>query len=525
MIIAGLTLTNALLASSVLLSVAFFVYGFNILHLTLRARRYRPAPVSRLSSKPTVAIHLPIYNEMYVVGRLLKSCVGMAERYDKQRTKIYVVDDSTDETSDELDHLADDYTARGFKVEVIRRGTREGFKAGALQSALEATEEDFIAVLDADFVPSEDFLDRTIPFLQGDEKVGFVQGRWGHLDRGYNVITESLALGVDAHFFLEQQGRNGSGYLMNFNGSAGVLRAKAIREAGGWASDTLAEDLDLSYRMQLAGYRGVYLNDVEVPAELPPTITSLKRQQGRWARGSLQAAKKLLGPIRRSDRLTRGQKVEAGVHLTYYLVHPLMVASFLIAVVADFFSINVDQYAVNISIPSSLAWVNASGATKIAMLTIQVAPWVVFSALVALSTVAVLFYCVEAVRVQRLGMVENVTRIAFLVVLGYGMSISNSMQALNGIFSSRTGSFQRTPKYAISTKDETWKGKRYQVSFSLSTVLEGGAVALATLASVHAYITGNLGILPILLVYLVGYSFVFYLTLKHTMGSAGRPDA
>jgi cellulose synthase/poly-beta-1,6-N-acetylglucosamine synthase-like glycosyltransferase len=519
LIISGYILADFLLAISVVLSVAFLVYGFNTLHLTLRARRYRAGGGTILKHKPPVAIHLPIYNELYVVGRLLKSCVAMAERYGKQITKIYVIDDSNDETSAEVDRLAADYSAQGFKIEVVRRGSREGFKAGALQSALSITKEQYVAVLDADFVPPDDFLDRTVPVLQANPTVGFVQGRWGHLDRKYNLVTESLALGVDGHFFLEQRGRNGSGYLMNFNGSAGVLRCKAIREAGGWASDTLAEDLDLSYRMQLAGYRGVYLNDLEVPAELPPTITSLKRQQGRWARGSLQAAKKLFGPIRKSQNLTLGQKVEAAVHLTYYLVHPLMVASFLIAVLADFLSIDVISYAVNISIPSSLSGIISGGAAKAAFLSLQVAPWFVFSSLVALSTLAVLFYCIETVRAQELGLLGNVKQILFLVVLGYGISISNSVQALGGLFSRQTGTFSRTPKYAIRNSGETWKGKKYQVPLNKTTLLEAGATVLASLAVANAYVTRNFGILPILAVYLIGYSVVLYLTLTQAAAS------
>lgn len=518
------TTAGFLLSASVLLSLAFFIYGFNTLHLTIRSKRYKPKGSVQSTGKPTVAIHLPIYNELYVIGRLLGSCVAMAERYGKDLVRIYVIDDSTDETGAEVDRLVSQYESEGFRLAVIRRGTRAGFKAGALQAALNETDEEFVAVLDADFVPNPDFLDRTVPQLQHDPTVGFVQGRWSHLDRGYNIVTESLAIGIDAHFILEQRGRNGSGYLMNFNGSAGVLRVKAILEAGGWASDTLAEDLDLSYRVQLAGYRGVYLNDVEVPAELPPTITGLKRQQGRWARGSIQAAKKLLGPIGKSKKLTVGQKVEAGVHLTYYLVHPLMVASFLIAVAADFLSIDVAHYYIPISLPALLAGGGAAGAS-LALVTIEAAPWLVFSALVILSTFAVLFYCIEAVRAQGLGLKENVRKIAFLVILGYGISISNSVQALSGLLSPSTGTFQRTPKYAIERTAHTWKDKKYQLPFNGTTLLEAGAVALAVLATARAYITGNLGLVPILLVYLLGYSFVLYLTLRQVMGSSGARDS
>ncbi|MDG7009696.1 MAG: glycosyltransferase [Nitrososphaerota archaeon] len=509
------------LFASVLLSIAFAVYGLNILYLTVRSRRYKLRIAPPLSARPTVAIHLPIYNELYVVRRLLDSCVRVAERYGERLVTIYVIDDSDDDTSLAVDEAVSEHSAHGFQFRVIRRGSRQGFKAGALQAALEETHEKHVAVFDADFVPPPDFLDRTVAVLEEDAEVGFVQARWGHIDRDYSAMTKAVAIGVDAHFLLEQRGRNGNGYLMNFNGSAGVLRVSAIHAAGGWASDTLAEDLDISYRMQLVGYRGVYLNDVEVPGELPPTLASLERQQGRWARGSLQAAKKLAGRVRASKRLSVRQKFEAGLHLTYYLVHPLMVASFLLAVIADFLRVDVTRYAVNLSIPTSLP---GRGLGNLAAITFQVAPWAVFSALVMLSTLSVLLYCVEAVRVQKLGLLENVKQVIILVVLGYGLSISNSVQALGGIFLRQTGTFSRTPKYAIEQRIGSWSGKKYQLSFGKTTVLEAGAIFLAVLAIAYAWATANLGIVPILIVYLTGYSFVFCLTIAQKMESKGMTD-
>lgn len=515
------TLAGILLIVSVLLSIAFLVYGLNTLLLTVRSRNYKQFSSGRLTFRPPIAIHLPIYNEFYVVRTLLDSCAGAARSYGSDLVEICVLDDSTDETSREIDRLAGEYSSQGFRMKVIRRDDRRGYKAGALQAGLAHSSAKYIAVFDADFVPPPGFLEKTVAVLESDPGVGFVQARWGHLDRDYNVITQSVAIGIDAHFLLEQQGRNGNGYLMNFNGSAGVLRARAIKEAGGWATDTLAEDLDLSYRLQLKGYRGVYLNDLEVPGELPPTIASLKRQQGRWARGSLQAAKKLLGRIFTSKDLSLRQKLEAGIHLTYYLVHPLMVASFLVAVVADFLSIDVISYAMKFSVPVLLT---GSRGVDIMTLTFQVVPWTIFSILVLVSTISVLLYCVQAVRVQNLGLLENAKQILFLVVLGYGISISNSVQALQGIFSGNLGVFSRTPKYAIQGEAQTWKGKKYQIPLNRTSVLEAGGVTLAVAATAYATVTSNWGILPILLVYLIGYSFVLCLTLKQTLSSKGSRD-
>jgi len=449
----------------------------------------------------------------------------MAKHYGPDLTRIIVIDDSDDETSATIDRLASTYVSQGLSIRVLRRGSRTGYKAGALQAALNETDEEYIAVFDADFSPPEDFLDRTVPYMLADPQTGFVQCRWSHFDRNFNVITETLAIGVDAHFLLEQPGRWSSGYLMNFNGSAGLLRTGAITKAGGWQANTLAEDLDVSYRMQLAGYRAVYLKDLQVPAELPPTITSLKRQQGRWARGSLQTAKKVIPTIIRSRTLSLGQKLEACVHLTYYMVHPLMVASFLLAVLATFLNIDVINYAVNISVPTLQVGRligSAKSASDVAFLTVQFVPWVVFTALVVLSTLSVLYYCVEAIRVQGLGVVRNLRQIILLVVIGYGISLSNSVSALSGLLSSQTGAFLRTPKYAITASQQTWKGKKYQLSLNKVTALEGFFVLLSSLALARAFVTDNIGIIPILMIYLAGYLLVFLLTVTHSSLLSGN---
>ncbi len=503
---------SIILGFSVLLSFSFFIYGINTLHLTRRARGYSEPTQNGMTSWPTVAVHLPVYNELYVADRLLSACAKMADHYGRSLVRVCVIDDSDDETRQKLDALAKSYAAEGYNFEVLRRGTRAGFKAGALQAALEKTTEPFVAVFDADFAPAEDFLNKTIPFMLQDEKVGFVQCRWTHFDRGYNMITETLAIGIDAHFLLEQAGRSTSGYMMNFNGSAGLLRTDAIVKAGGWNSDTLAEDLDVSYRMQLAGYKPVYLKDVKVPAELPPTITSLKRQQGRWARGSIQTARKLMPSIFASKTLSLRQKFEAFVHLTYYMVHPLMVASFVLALLATFLDVNVINYAVHVSIPSPGAFFGSP-----ALVTLAVVPWAVFALMVVLSTLSVLYYCVEAVRAQHLGLVRNIRQIVLLVILGYGISVSNSVSALSGLLSSQTGVFLRTPKYAITTKDGTWKEKKYQLALNRVTVFETLASAVGIIALIYAANLDNFGIIPILAIYVAGYLLVLFLTISQSV--------
>ncbi|MDG7022196.1 MAG: hypothetical protein JRN07_02215, partial [Nitrososphaerota archaeon] len=326
----------------------------------------------------------------------------------------------------------------------------------------------------------------------------------------YNMVTETIAIGIDAHFLLEQPGRWSSGYLMNFNGSAGLLRTSAIVSAGGWNTDTLAEDLDLSYRMQLSGFKPVYLKDVKVPAELPPTITSLKRQQGRWARGSIQTARKVWPTVYASKKLSFRQKFEAFVHLTYYMVHPLMVASFVLALLAVFLNVNVISYAVKVTVPK----------TALGTLSLEVVPWAVFTLMIFLSTISVLYYCVEAVRTQKLGILRNIKQIFLLVIIGYGISVSNSVSALSGLLSSKTGVFLRTPKYAITSKDGSWRGKKYQLPLNRETVFETIASAVGVVALVYAVTENNLGIIPILAVYVAGYLLVLVMTFSQSVTRA-----
>ena len=255
----------------------------------------------------------------------------MAEAYGIDKVRILVLDDSSDDTVLEVDKIVSEYQDKSFNIEAQRRKDRSGFKAGAMQAALQTTGEEFIAIFDADFIPPADFLLRTIPYFGQDEQLGIVQSRWTHLNRDFNLLTKAISLGIDVHFFIEQAGRYASGCFQNFNGSGGVLRKKAVLDAGGWRADTLAEDLDLSYRMQSSGYRVLYLRDLECPGEIPPTVPSFKVQQGRWACGSLRNARKILPGLLHNRKLGVKQRLQAFIHLTGYMIHPLMVLSFVLS--------------------------------------------------------------------------------------------------------------------------------------------------------------------------------------------------
>ena len=500
---------------SLTVTFLFFIYGYNCYYLMKCSSNYRPPRISgKRFPKPEVAVHLPIYNERYVVSRLIDACCRMAERYGREKVRIMILDDSDDDTRNLIDRLVARYRLRGFNVMVIRRGGREGYKAGALQNALNLTREEFIAVFDADFIPPPDFLDKTIPYFIEDEKVGIVQCRWGHINREYNILTKSISIGVDAHFIIEQPGRYSSGCLLNFNGSAGVLRRKAVMEAGGWSPDTLAEDLDLSYRVQLRGYRVIYLRDLVCPAEVPPTMPSFKRQQSRWARGSLQVARKLLPTIINNRMLSLKQKIQAFIHLTYYLVHPLMFTSFLLAVLASLMgvdTISLKPPRIEIAYGRELSEYVSDVAEFVGVNY----AWIILGSMILGSAIAAWIYYYVALKRQGISVLKNLQSFFLLGFIGYGISLSNTIEAFKA-FLSWGGEFQRTPKYAVKRRGDDWRKRIYHVPLDLKTIMEIMAGVLGWTAILHAYITNNPGIIPIIAFYTMSYILVATLTIAQS---------
>src|SRR6185369_8303951 len=279
-----------------------------------------PSPI-RFEKLPPVTIQLPLYNERYVVERLIEEVLKI--EYPKELLQIQVLDDSTDDTAPFAEALVERYHTMGYPIEYHHRSNRHGFKAGALQAGLETATGELVAVFDADFCPPADFLMRTVHYF-ADPKIGVVQTRWSYLNRDYNFLTEVEAILLDGHFILEHGARSRAGYFFNFNGTAGILRREMIDDAGGWQHDTLTEDSDLSYRAQVKGWRFVYLPGLDCPSELPVEIHGFQVQQFRWAKGLTQCAKKLLPMIFRAEIPWR-VKAEAFLHLTPNLSYPLMV--------------------------------------------------------------------------------------------------------------------------------------------------------------------------------------------------------
>lgn len=460
---------------------------------TRRGAGDRPGRLGESSDAalPVVTVQLPLYNEMYVARRLIDAVCALD--WPRDKLEIQVLDDSTDETVSIVAAEVERRLGKGFRIRHLHRAVRTGFKAGALAAGAAEAEGDLLAVFDADFVPRPDFLRRTVPVFD-DPGVGMVQGRWDHLNRDYSLLTRVQAIFLDGHFVVEHTARHRTGCFFNFNGTAGIWRREAIVAAGGWSHDTLTEDLDLSYRAQLAGWRFVYLPDLTVPSELPVDVNGFKSQQFRWAKGSIQTARKLLGRILRA-RLPWRVKLEAAIHLTNNASYPLMVA---------------------LSVLLFPAMAIRRGGPLTTILAVDLP-------LFLAATVSVcVFYAVSEAGTGRRGWWRELAHLPALMAIGIGLSVNNARAVVSGL-RERGGEFVRTPKYRIERRGEDWTRKRYRAGRSLAVVGEG-VLALYLLACLlHAAVTGMWASLPFLYLFFQGYAFVFLLSIAPALRRAPGP--
>lgn len=419
--------------------VIFGLHKYFLLYLYWKYKKVNTYEPGVLKDFPHVTVQLPVFNEQYVVRRLLDAVCALD--YPREKLEIQVLDDSTDETSDLIKRIVRNYQQQGLDVCYVYRENRNGFKAGALDNGLRMAKGEFLAIFDADFVPQPDFLKRTIPYFMNQE-VGMVQTRWGHINRSYSLLTRVQSMFLDGHFIIEHVARNRSGRFFNFNGTAGVWRKQAIIDAGGWQHDTLTEDLDLSYRAQLAGWKFYYLPDVVAPAELPVEMNAYKSQQHRWAKGSVQTAKKLLPKIARSN-IPFFVKLEASVHLFSNFNYLFMtIPSLLMPVI------------LHVQLSRGWDWM------------VYVYLFVFFSA-----TLSVGLYYYVSQRESNLAWREQIPYLPLLMSLGIGLSINNAKAVLEAIFNHST-EFKRTPKYNIKTALDTWRRKKYRAEFNLQPIVE-----------------------------------------------------
>jgi len=485
------------LPETLILVLYFFVlsilaiYGWHryyLVYLYMKNRDKLPAalPPPALADLPRVTIQLPIYNEMYVADRLIDTVCEMD--YPRELLEIQVLDDSTDETTDIAELAVRRHAARGFDIKYLHRVDRRGYKAGALEAGLKAARADFVAIFDADFIPPRDFLMKTLPHF-ADPKVGMVQARWGHINQDYSLLTKIQAILLDGHFVLEHGGRNRAGCFFNFNGTAGVWRRAAIDTAGGWQHDTLTEDLDLSYRAQLLGWRFVFLPQVVSPAEVPVEMNSFKSQQHRWAKGSIQTCLKLLPRILRSKQPLK-VKVEAFFHLTANFNYLLMCALSILMFPAMYVRYN-------------MGWTE--------MLLIDIPLF--FAATASFFN----FYLVSQRELHR-DWPSRLKYLPFLMSIGIGLCVNNTRAVLEALFH-KESEFARTPKYGIERDSDEWAGKKYQQKVGVQSLIELALGLYFTATVFYALINQIYGTIPFLMLFQVGFLYTGLLSILQQFSS------
>ena len=479
-----------ILASYFFVLIILAVYGWHryyLVYLYMRHRDRQPKAGPTLDPLPVVTIQLPLYNELYVTDRLIDAVARM--EYPRELLEIQVLDDSTDETRHVADMAVRRWAATGLDVKYLHRTDRSGYKAGALDAGLKVARGEFVAIFDADFIPTSDFLTRLMPHF-ADPKVAMVQARWGHINQDYSLLTKIQSILLDGHFVLEHGGRHRAGRVFNFNGTAGIWRRGGIGDAGGWQHDTLTEDLDLSYRAQLRGWRFVFVPDVVVPAEVPVEMNGFKSQQHRWAKGSIQTCRKVLPQILRAD-VPLGVKAEAFFHLTANFNYPLMcVLSVLM------FPSMVIRY--------NMGWYE--------MLLIDVP-------LFFAATFSVCNFYMVCQREIHDDWRTRIKYLPFLMSIGIGLSINNTKAVIEAMFNKQS-EFARTPKYRIEGDGDEWVGKRYRQSVAVQPLIELALGLYFTATVFYALANGIYGTLPFLILFQLGFLYTGLLSVVQQYASS-----
>jgi cellulose synthase/poly-beta-1,6-N-acetylglucosamine synthase-like glycosyltransferase len=478
-LIEATTLGLYFLTLVVLAAFGMHRYLMILLYYRYKAQKAMPkAPPERL---PRVTVQLPIFNEMYVVERLLRSVTQI--QYPRDLLEIQVLDDSTDETTRIAQAAVERYQGEGFDIKCLHRRDRTGYKAGALDAGMKSATGEFVLIFDADFVAPPDVLSKTLGQF-ADPQVAMVQVRWGHINRDYSLLTQVQSVLLDGHFILEHGGRSRSGRFFNFNGTAGVWRRGAILDAGGWQHDTLTEDLDLSYRAQMRGWRFVYLQDVVSPAEIPVEMNAFKAQQHRWAKGSIQTCKKILPQILASP-LPLWLKIEATFHLSANFAFPLMILLSVLMFPAMVIRYNMGwQEMLVVDVPLFL------GAT--------------FS--------VCWFYVLSQREIFGRAWTSRIWYLPAVLAVGIGLSVNNTMAVLDAMLG-RASEFTRTPKYNVEAVGDDWKQKRYRGSVGCVPMIELLLGVYFTIMFCYAVTAGLWGTLPFVALFQVGFFYTAGLSL------------
>ncbi len=474
---------------AILVIFAYALAQLNLLTNYLRAsKKTDQAPQFDLANPnevPLVTIQLPVYNELYVMERLLNNIAQIA--YPKDKLEIQVLDDSTDESLETTRQLVKQLQATGLDIQHITRTNRNGFKAGALKEGLKTAKGEFIAIFDADFLPKPNWLQQTIPYFK-DSHIGVVQTRWGHLNRDYSLLTKVQAFALDAHFTLEQTGRNSQGHFINFNGTAGVWRKTCILDAGNWQADTLTEDLDLSYRAQLKNWKFKYLEHVETPAELPVAISAAKSQQFRWNKGGAENFQKMLLRVLKNKQLSAKTKAHGLLHL---LNSTLFLNVLLVAI------LSIPMLYIKNQHPSLKPYFSVMSIFVLSTMIFFACYWVVYRRIYGNTLKDFIKY---------IGMFFTFFSVAM------GFSLHNTVAVLEGHLGKRS-EFIRTPKFNINTVQDSYKDNKYLKStFSFRVVLEGLLMGYFAFGMYSAFVvgTGDFGLFPFHLMLFLGFGYVFF---------------
>ncbi|MGB0880386.1 MAG: cellulose synthase family protein [Polaribacter sp.] len=471
-----------------------FVYALAQLNLLINYLKYKNQEdkedkfdFKNPSEIPFVTIQLPVYNELYVMKRLLKNIAKLD--YPREKLEIQVLDDSTDESVESTAKQIEKLSEKDLNIQHIKRTNRKGFKAGALKEGLEIAKGEFIAIFDADFLPKPDWLKKTVPYFKNAE-IGVVQTRWGHINRNYSTLTKIQAFALDAHFTLEQVGRNSKGHFINFNGTAGIWRKECIYDAGNWQADTLTEDLDLSYRAQLKKWKFKYLEHVETPAELPVIISAARSQQFRWNKGGAENFQKMLKKILTNKNLSFKTKIHGVLHL---LNSSMFTFIFLVAVLSIPMLYIKNEYT-------------------------HLKPYFyVMSFFVVSSFIFFICYWYMYKNIYGKGVVNFIKYIgAFFTFfsIAMGFSLHNTIAVLEGHFGKKSD-FVRTPKFNIKTIKDSWKNNKYiRKKPSVHVIIEGLLVFYFAFGMYSAFVVGNqggdFGLFPFHLMLFVGFGYVFF---------------
>jgi cellulose synthase/poly-beta-1,6-N-acetylglucosamine synthase-like glycosyltransferase len=471
------------------LSVLFIfgLHGFIMIYYYNKYKNVKFTPKENFNNDYKVTIQLPLYNEYYVVDRLIDTVCEID--YPKDKMEIQVLDDSTDETAQLVAELVEKKKKEGFDICQIRRGSREGFKAGALREGLKVAKGDFIAIFDADFIPQKQFLKKTLSYFT-DPGVGMVQTRWEHLNSDYSILTKAQALALDGHFVIEQSVRNKAGFFITFNGTGGVWRKTCIESAGNWGTDTLAEDLDLSYRAQLKGWKFVFLKDFTSPAELPAEINALKTQQFRWTKGHIETAKKVL-PLVWKSKIPRRVKIQATFHLTSNFVFPFILLSAILNV--------------------PLIFIKNSGPHQL---------YFAVMSLFVLAFIGSFMFYLYSQKDIRADWRKKIVLFPLFMAGSMGFAVNNSRAVVEGLLN-RKSEFVRTPKFKVMNSKDSWIGKKYstrKIGFSVIVELVLAVYCLVGIAASIYFL--EIAALPFQLLFFLGFSFVSYTSIKHALSKA-----